>query len=103
MFYRFLNFWKIIELTVKDKGPRWAWINAKAPHLGLHRERIQEIVTSSPDVAEYLDYSRRCAIAHVFYTPIINPDDQSNYVRISQDVRVVEDLARAAIEEFLPA
>ena len=32
-----------------------------------------------------------------------NPDDQSDYIRISQDVRVVEDLARAAIEEFLPA
>jgi hypothetical protein len=57
VFYRFLNFWKIIELTVKDKGPRWAWINAKAPQLGLHRERIQEIVKSNPDVAEYLDYS----------------------------------------------
>jgi hypothetical protein len=32
-----------------------------------------------------------------------NPDDQSDYIRISQDVRMVEDLARAAIEEFLPA
>lgn len=103
VFYQFLNFWKIIELTVKDKGARWAWINAKAPHLGLHRERIQEILKSNPDVAEYLDYSGRCAIAHVFRNPIINPDGLTDYIRISQDVRVVEDLARAAIEEFLPA
>ena len=80
-----------------------AWINAKAPQLGLHRERIQEVLKSNPDVAEYLDYSGRCAIAHVFRNPIINPDGLTDYIRISQDVRVVEDLARAAIEEFLPA
>ena len=103
VFYRFLNFWKIIELTVRDKDPRWAWINAKTPRLGLHRERIQEIIKSNPNVAEYLDYSGRCAIAHVFRDPIINPDDNDDYIRISQDVRVVEDLARTAIEEFLPA
>jgi hypothetical protein len=103
VFYRFLNFWKIIELALKDKNPRWAWINAKTSQLGLHRERIQEIVRSNPNVAEYLDYSGRCAIAHVFRDPIINPDDHDDYIRISEDVRVVEDLARAAIEELLPA
>ena len=102
VFYRFLNFWKIVELAIKDKNARWAWINTKAPHLGLQRERVQEIVKTNPNIAEYLDYSGRCAIAHIFRDPIINPDDRDDYIRISQDVRVVEDLARAAVEEFLP-
>jgi hypothetical protein len=70
--------------------------------LELHRERVQEIVKNDSNVAEYLDYSGRCAIAHVFRDPIVNPDDYDDYVRISQDVRVVKDLARAAVEEFLP-
>jgi hypothetical protein len=34
VFYRFLNFWKILELAIKDKKTRWAWINAKTPSLG---------------------------------------------------------------------
>lgn len=102
VFYKFLNFWKIVERAIKDgKNTRWAWINKKVTELGLHRERIDEIMKRNPNIAEYLDYSCRCAIAHVFSDPIINPDDHDDYVRISQDVIVVQDLARAAVEEFL--
>jgi hypothetical protein len=103
VFYSFLNFWKIVELTIIDKVKRWAWINVKAQHLGLHRERVSEIAKTNPNIAEYLDYSGRSAIAHVFRDPVINPDDRDDYVRISQDVRLVEDLAREAVKEFLPA
>ena len=98
-----MNFWKIVETAIKDKNTRWAWINAKALQLGLHRERIEEIGKKNANIAEYLDYSGRCAIAHVFRDPIVNPDDYDDYIRISQDVRVVQDLARAAVEEFLRA
>jgi len=103
VFYAFLNFWKVLETAIKKKDARWAWVNAKAPKLALHAKRIQEIVATNPDVAEYLDYSGRCAIAHVFKDPIVNPDDYDDYVRISQDVRIVQDLARDAVTEFLPA
>jgi hypothetical protein len=103
VFYQFLNFWKVVETAIKDKKNRWEWINLKVPELQLHRERIQEIVQENTNIAEYLDYSCRCAIAHGFHEPIVNPDDYDDYVRISQDVRVVQDLARAAVEEFLPA
>jgi hypothetical protein len=101
VFYRFLNFWKIIELALKDKQKRWDWINQEMPKLGLERERVAKILAQAPNVAEYLDYSGRCAIAHVFHSPIINPDDHSDYVRISQDVRFVEALARLAIQSLL--
>jgi hypothetical protein len=102
VFYQFLNFWKVVETAIKDKKARWEWINAKVPELQLHRERIQDIVKKNANIAEYLDYSGLCAIAHVFREPIVNPDDYDDYVRISQDVRVVQDLPRAAVEEFLP-
>lgn len=103
VFYQFLNFWKVVETVIKDKKTRWEWINSKVPELQLHRERVQDIVNKNTNIAEYLDYSGRCAIAHVFREPIVNPDDYDDYIRISQDVRVVQDLARAAVEEFLPA
>jgi hypothetical protein len=102
VFYRFLNFWKIIEVALKDKDARWKWINSTALQSGIHKTRVLEITTKSPDIAEYLDYSGRCAIAHVFREPIVNPDDYDDYVRIRQDVRLVEDLARDAVNQFLP-
>ena len=102
VFYRFLNFWKIIEVALKDKNDRWAWINAKAPKISVHQDRIKHITSANPNIAEYLDYSGRCAIAHVFRRPFVDPDDYDDYSRISQDVRIVEELARAAVDEFLP-
>jgi hypothetical protein len=102
VFYRFLNFWKILEVALKNKNDRWRWINLEAPNLSLHTDRIKQITTINADIAEYLDYSGRCAIAHVFRRPIVNPDDYEDYVRISQDVRIVEELARKAVNQFLP-
>ena len=102
VFYRFLNFWKMIEVAVKKKDERWAWINSHVSTLALYKDRIDTIRFTNPDIAEYLDYSGRCAIAHVFRRPIVNPDDSEDYARISQDVTVVEALARLAVEEFLP-
>jgi len=101
VFYRYLSFWKILEVAIAEKGERWDWINSAASTLALERARVQEILTSSPDIAEYLDYSGRCAIAHVFKPPIIDPDDYDDNLRITKDVRVVEELARMAVATVL--
>ena len=101
VFYEFFSFWKIIEVAVKQKKARWDWINNTAPKLGVDGKRVAEIAKINPNVAEYLDYSCRSAIAHVFQQPIVNPDDYADYIRISQDVRVVEELARRAVDEHL--
>jgi hypothetical protein len=102
VFYKFVNFWKILEKTIKKKKARLTWINSKGPQLGSHRERIDEIMKKNADLAEYLYDSGRCAIVHVFHDPIVNPDDYNDFVRISEDVRIVQELARAAVDEFLP-
>jgi len=101
VFYRFLNFWKTIEVALKDKKDRWKWINTTAPQLGIHKERINQVTLTNPNIAEYLDYSCRSAIAHVFRRPIVNPDGYEDYVRISRDVKIVEQLGRMAVEQFL--
>lgn len=101
VFYKFLSFWKILEVAIPDKTARWAWINANVSRAALHKERITEIMVQAPDIAEYLDYSGRCAIAHVFRQPFVNPDDRTDNIRITKDVRVVEDLARAVISDGL--
>jgi len=103
VFYSLFSFWKMIEVAIVNKDVRWGWINSMAPLLMIARDRITKIASEHDNVAEYLDYSCRCAIAHVFREPVINPDDYADYVRISQDVHVVEELARRAVDEHLPS
>jgi hypothetical protein len=102
VFYEFFSFWKIIEVAIKDKSARWDWINKTVSKIGVEGKRVAEITKTNSNIAEYLDYSCRSAIAHVFHQPIVNPDDYADYIRISQDVRIVEDLARRAADEYLP-
>jgi hypothetical protein len=92
----------MIEVAIKDKSARWDWINKTASKSMGEGQRIAEVAKTNANIAEYLDYGCRSAIAHVFHQPIVNPDDYADYVRISQDVRVVEDLARRAVDEYLP-
>jgi hypothetical protein len=98
IFYEYLSYWKILEVAFPRKPERWDWIIQNAPRT-FEGSRVAEIVASNPNVAEYLDYSGRCAIAHVFFPPIIDPDNREDNIRISKDVRLVEQLARKAIEE----
>jgi len=101
VFYRYLSYWKILEVAIPDKGKRWDWINKNVARATFEKQRVAEIGAVNPNIAEYLDYSGRCAIAHVFRQPIINPDDREDNMRISKDVRLVEDLARLAIKDGL--
>jgi len=101
VFYRYLSYWKILEVAIPDKGKRWDWINKNVGRATFDKQRVTEIGAVNPNIAEYLDYSGRCAIAHVFRQPIVDPDDREDNIRISKDVRLVEDLARLAIKDGL--
>ncbi len=52
VFYRFFNFWKILEVALKEKKDRWDWINSKAPNLIVHKDRIKQITSNNADIAE---------------------------------------------------
>ena len=99
VFYAFLNYWKIIERAFKPKKARIDWINAVVDAAVIDKTRLTEIRTQHADVASYLDHSCRNAIAHVFFQPLINPDSQADYLRISRDLPVVQALAKLAIEK----
>lgn len=96
VFYKFFNFWKIIEVAISQKEARHNWIRTTALKLRLEKRRAEEI-SAQQDIAEYLDYHCRSAIAHVFRKPYIDPDKLEDNTRISKDVRLVEELARIAI------
>ena len=61
--------------------------------------RIAILTSAEPDVANYLYVSGRCAVAHAFdQNNVVNPDDPADLIRLHEDLPVIRELARVAIE-----
>lgn len=98
--YQFLGFFKVVNILSADPQVQMQWINDNLQHVddARARARIAEIQANHGDVANYLFGSGRCAIAHAFAQPIVNPDKPADLIRISSDLPVMRELARIAIQ-----
>lgn len=110
VFYRFLSFWKVLELALPDLTTREAWVNSR-------EAKLSGAPVSSIPIYEYLEVSCRDAIAHVSTKPLqrrrrrrrgraitatsVDPDNKQHSARVYRDADLIHDLARAAIEEGL--
>lgn len=111
VFYRFLNFWKVVELAIADQAARETWIDQKAAVLS-------RAPTPSVPIYEWLQGSARDAIAHVSMSGVkrrgrkkrraaaitsasVDPDDYAHRIRVSRDADLMRDLALLAIREGL--
>lgn len=99
VFYRFFNYWKVLEVAMPDWKQRAAWIEANASRVS-GEERLPDIGTAG-SLSEYLYDSGRCAIAHVSHDPFVNPDKVDDRLRISRDEFLVGELARLALREVM--
>lgn len=99
--YQFLGFFKIINI-IRNKGPaQKQWIRDNLHHVTDKKAslRIAAIQAKEPDLADYLYVSGRCAVAHAFeQSNVVNPDDPDDLIRLSEDLPVIRELARIAIE-----
>jgi len=93
--YKFLGFFKIINILYKDGLAQKAWIRATLPLLTEShlKDRLLALANAQSDVAEYLYESGRCAVAHAFSDPLIDPDDLTHLRRLSEGLEVVQALA----------
>ena len=99
-----LGFFKVINVIRNKGADQKQWIKESLQHVTENRAlaRIASIRRNEPDVATYLYESGRCAIAHAFdQSNVVNPDDPSDLIRISEDLPVICELARIAIERDL--
>lgn len=98
--YQFLGFFKIINILYKSGSAQKTWIKATLPKLTASSvlDRLAALSKSEPDVAQYLYESGRCAVAHAFADPLIDPDDLAHLRRLSTDLEVVRALAEYLIE-----
>lgn len=101
--YRFLSFFKIINILF-DKGPEQVdWINSSLGKIDDYRARprLAELKASVPDVGKYLYQSGRCAVAHAYSSPLVDPENIEDNARLAADLPLVQALAEIAIESEL--
>jgi len=101
--FQFLSYFKILNIFWNDR-----YVNGKNDIIeGLRQtlhnitdeqaqKRLTEIKDTEADVSAYLYQSGRCAVAHAYADPIIDPDDTSDLRRLSQDLWIIK-----AIAEYL--
>jgi hypothetical protein len=99
--YEFLGYFKVIN-TRYDKGKtqQIPWINLTLPLLTdpAALKRLAELTSQCANVGEYLYYSGRCAVAHAWSDPVVDPDDPDDIMRLSSDMPVAKALAEYLIE-----
>jgi hypothetical protein len=98
--FQFLGFFKVVNLLNAKSHQQTKWIsdNLKYVTEATAKARLTELQLANKDVASYLFVSGRCAIAHAFAEPIVNPDDPADLTRIHSDLPLMKELARIAIE-----
>jgi hypothetical protein len=110
--FEFLSYFKILNIFWKDRletingqrqNPIIEGIRATLPKLKdeLAVNRLRALGTTEPDVPKYLYESGRCAIAHAYADPIVDPDDVSDLRRLSEDLYIVKEIAEHLIEAEL--
>ena len=67
----------------------------------LALSRLSTLAGTELDVSKYLYESGRCAIAHAYVDPIVDPDDVSDLRRLSDDLYIVKAIAEHLIEAEL--
>ncbi|MFL5385898.1 MAG: methylamine utilization protein MauJ [Longimicrobiaceae bacterium] len=99
--YSFLSYFKVINICFKYGRDQKHWINSNWQHV-THPdavERLQEILAQGHSIGEYLFESGRCAVAHAFGHPIVDPDSIQDQQRISRDCPVIRALAALLIQQ----
>lgn len=101
--YEFLGYFKIINILHKLGPAQISWIRSTLPKLTepFVLERVKKIAETETDVATYLYESGRCAVAHAFAEPLVDPDDLTHLHRLSADMDVARALAEHLIEHEL--
>jgi hypothetical protein len=104
--FQFLSYFKILNIFWNDKKRKRKnelVEGLRASLLNLTEEdcikRIKEIESREGDVADYLYISGRCAVAHAFADPIVDPDVVTDLHRLSKDLWLMQKLAAYLIEK----
>lgn len=98
--YQFLSYFKILNIFWSDKKINGKNQLVEGLRCALYElpnneyvNRVSELEQQHGDVARYLYESGRCAVAHAFSDPIVDPDDVADVKRLSEDLLLLNGLA----------
>lgn len=100
--YSFLSFYRVLERAFPDGKARGKWMTDAVARMEGHRpkEALAKLIENfDGDVGTHLRESGRGAVAHAIKRPVANPDNPSDYQRLSRERPIIEELAVMAIEE----
>jgi Methylamine utilization protein MauJ len=102
-FYRFLSFFKILNIKLSTGKKQVEWINTNLGKIWNFKAqtRLAELQKTEPNIGEYLWKQRRNAIAHANIDPILDPDMPADRTAAKQDADLMEGLAEVLIQEEL--
>ena len=106
--FSFLSYFKILNIFWKDRYEKGSnelieGIRGMLSKLNDNEavDRIKQLTRSQSDIPNYLYESGRCAIAHAYSVPLVDPDDVADLRRLSQDIWVIKAIAEELIESEL--
>jgi len=101
--YSFLGFFKVLNVLFKNGKEQKAWVNSNLGFASGYKasKRLLELRELHKDIGEYLYVQGRCAVAHAFSDPAIDPDVPEDVERLTADLPLIEELSTIAIEREL--
>jgi hypothetical protein len=98
--FAFLSFFKIVNILHAKGDAQKNWINDNVKHLWYPPavDRMKEIARTHRNIGEYMYVQGRCAVAHAYGTPLVNPDIYSDKYRLELDLPLIKDIAALCIE-----
>lgn len=104
--YQCLSFFKILNISLGSSKDQVSWINANIADARQRDafstrewEKKAGFDPAKETVGDYLYGSNRCAIAHAYADPLIDPDDPDDRQRLANDLPMVKALAEHFIEK----
>jgi len=101
--YAFLGFFKVLNILFDRGADQKSWINKNISAIKEYRasKRLEDLKKSQDNLGNYLYVQGRCAVAHDFNEPVVDPDIPAEVQRLSEDLPIVKELASIAIESEL--
>jgi len=100
--FSFLSYFKILNIFWNRSNEIIEGIRQTLFEInGQALERVIELQKTESDIPRYLYESGRCAIAHAYSDPLVDPDDIVELRRLSQDIWVIRAIAEHLIETKL--
>jgi|Wag4MinimDraft_17_1082658.scaffolds.fasta_scaffold00192_3 hypothetical protein len=102
IFYKFLSFFKIINIKNGTGSDQKEWINNNIKKLKNSKTKVKKLKNNEiSNIGKHLYESGRCAIAHANTQPVVDANKFQDIQRISSDTFIIKELAEIFIKEEL--